>query len=79
MGIIEKEEIGDFKREDEVTKGYENRSTLSMEERLRLAIFPYRNFIMLFNHVIFLQFCLTNYSLKKSLGVSKNNIIFFNL
>jgi len=36
MGIIEKEEIGDFKREDEVTKGYENRSTLSMEERLRL-------------------------------------------
>ena len=49
MGIIEKEEIGDFKREDEVTKGYENRSTLSMEERLRLAIFPYRNFIMLLN------------------------------
>jgi len=36
MGIIEKEKIGDFKREEEVTKGYENRSNLSLEDRLRL-------------------------------------------
>ena len=43
MGIIEKEKIGDFKREFEVTKGYETRSTLSLEDRLRLAIFPNRN------------------------------------
>jgi hypothetical protein len=36
MGILEKEVAGDFKREKEVDEGYKNRSSLSLEERLRL-------------------------------------------
>ena len=36
MGILEKEVVGDFKREKEVEEGYKNRSTLSVEDRLRL-------------------------------------------
>ena len=36
MGILEKEAVGDFKREKEVEEGYKNRSTLSVEDRLRL-------------------------------------------
>ena len=36
MGILEKEVVGDFKREKEIEEGYKNRSTLSVEDRLRL-------------------------------------------
>ena len=36
MGILEKEVVGDFKREKEIEEGYDNRSTLSVEDRLRL-------------------------------------------
>jgi len=36
MGILEKEAVGDFKREKEIEEGYKNRSTLSVEDRLRL-------------------------------------------
>ena len=36
MGILEKEVPGDFKREKEIDEGYKNRSSLSLEDRLRL-------------------------------------------
>lgn len=36
MGILEKEVAGDIKREKEVEEGYKNRSSLTLEDRLRL-------------------------------------------
>ena len=35
-GILEKEVPGDFKRLKEIDEGYKNRSSLSLEDRLRL-------------------------------------------